>query len=460
MSKHAKKPRNVNQYIPVFGAMVLCFSCWSVVAAPLSGGPSASSSLSFAPREAATGEILVPSLAVEQLIRDAIAQHPVVLSARLQERASIEDLNVARLQRYPSLSVQSEASGSGRANVVSLEQPLWNAGRLQARINAAASTSSAHSARTQEALYETALRVVDAWQSLVHAHERAREITATLQELGKYSDLMQRRVDALVSPPIDMELVAARALQVRVDLQSAKAGQRVAQARLAQLLGAERPIDGLLDAMPIKGQTVSALAALKPDTQARLALAVNQHPSVRKAAQQSESLRYDLEAQKASQWPEVYARAQKQFATSGVISTSSNVFVGLRYQPGAGFSSLAQARSALARLEGSEQSIEGVRRDIRDQVQADLEELTSTQGRIDVLQQAVASSGLVFDSYLRQFVAGRRTWPEVLNAVRENGDNRLALVDAQSLLLGSIYRTRVRMGDLDWQQNLPEVSSQ
>lgn len=459
MIEYAKKPGHANQKGLLFCAIVLCLVSWNAGAAPLTSSPSALLSTPVEPRDVARDETTVYPLVVEQLIRDAIIQHPVVLSARLQEKASLEDLSVARLQRYPSLSVQSEASGSGRANIVSVEQPLWNAGRLQARINSAASTSSAHTARTQEVLYETALRVVDAWQALVHAHERAREISVTLKELGKYSDLMQRRVDAKVSPPIDMELVAARTLQVRVDLQSATAGQRIAQSRLTQLLGSERPIGALLDATPIKGQAVRALAALNPGLEDKVALAVNHHPSVRKTAQQSESLRYDLQAQKASQWPEIYARAQKPFATSGVVSTSSNVFVGLRYQPGAGFSSFAQAKSALARLESSEQSIEAMRREIRDQVQTDIEELASTQGRVDVLQQAVASSALVFDSYLRQFVAGRRTWPEVLNAVRENGDNRLSLVDAQALLLGAVYRTRVRMGDLDWQQDLPEVSS-
>lgn len=438
--------------------MVLCMGSWNAVAAPITDSP-----LQPLPSSAALHDIeadvsKMHTLAVEQLIRDAIFAHPAVLSARLEEKASVEDLNVARLQRYPSLSVQSEVSSSGRSSIVSIEQPLWTGGRLQARINAAASTSSAYTARTQEVLYETALRVVDAWQALVHAHERAREIKVTLQALGKYSDLMQRRVDAKVSPPIDMELVAARTLQVRVDLQLANAAQRVAQSRLTQLLGAERSIGALVGTLPLKAQAAIALATLNPALEANVGLAVNHHPSVRKSAQQSEGLRHELQAQKASQWPEVYARVQKPFASSGNGNTASQVFIGLRYQPGAGFSSFAQSRSALARLESSEQSIETARREIRDQVQADLEELASTQGRVDVLQQAVASSELVFDSYLRQFVAGRRTWPEVLNAVRENGDNRLSLVDAQALLLGAVYRTRVRTGDLDWQKDLPEVS--
>lgn len=449
MSRNAQKSRRENYCLRIWAIGVVCASHWGAIAAPLP--------LSSTPPDAPAAAVSSAPLAVERLIRDAIAQHPVVLSARSLEKASVEDLDVARLQRYPALSVQSEITGSGRANVVSVEQPLWNGGRLQARINAAASTSSAQSARTQEALYETALRVVDAWQALLHAHEREREIRATLDELDKYSALIQRRVDARVSPPIDMELVTARTLQVRVDLQVARASQRVAQARLAQLLGSGRAVDGLLDGMPMDRQVASALASLKAGLDGSLESAVNLHPTVRKTVQQSQSLKYDLEAQKAAQWPEVYARVQKQFAISGSAVTSSNVFVGLRYQPGAGFSSLAQAKSAQARADSLEQSIDAVRRDIRDLLQTDIEELSSARGRVGVLQQAVGSSALVLDSYVRQFVAGRRTWQEVLNAVRENGDNRLALVDAQSLLLGSVYRTRVRTGDLDWQQDFSEA---
>ena len=454
MSLDTKKSSRAYAQRAFWVAFVFCLSGASVRAAPLTQTLTPLSHGVVTD----TGADQTPSLSVERLIREAVARHPVVLSARSQEKASVEDLNVARLQRYPSLSIQSEQSSNARANVVSVEQPIWNGGRLQARIDSAASTSSAYSARTQESLYEIALRVVDAWQSWVRAHERAREITATLAELQKYSDLMQRRVDAKVSAPIDMELVVSRTLQVKVDLQLAMATQRIAQGRLAQLLGAAAGTDVVLESMSLDRQAATALAGLRPDLADRLEPAVNHHPSVRKAAQQSDSLRYDLEAQKAAQWPEVYARAQKQFATSGPPSTSSTVFLGLRYQSGAGFSSLALAKSAQARLEGAEQSVEAVRRDIRDQIQADLEELASTKGRVGVLQQASGSSSLVLDSYVRQFVAGRRTWQEVLNAVRENGDNRLAVVDAQSLLLGAAYRTRVRMGDLDWQQGLPEVS--
>ena len=437
----------------------------TTMAAPTSASPTASPApaTEAAPRVIASLQsvnVNPDKLAVEGLISRATSQHPAIMAEAALERAAAEDVEVARLQRYPSLSVQTEASGSRHANVLSVEQPLWTGGRLQARIDAASATSTAQSVRTQEVRYELAIRVIDAWQALLQSREREREITKTLEQLDQYLGLIRRRVTAQVSPPIDAELVSARTLQARVDLQSVRASQRVARLRLTQLLGVDMDVSAMTDAEPLDAQIarVPTLVALGAQSGQVLAAAVERHPTVRKSGYQAQALKAQLEAQRAAQLPEVYARLQRQNGTDLNTSTSNGntVFLGLRYQPGAGFSSAAQTRSAEARAQGQEYSAEVSRRDVRDAIGIDIEDAGTARIRADSLQEAVGSSGLVLDSYARQFVAGRRTWQEVLNAVRENGDNRLALADARAALLGATYRVRVRMSDLDWQRAMPE----
>ena len=50
------------------------------------------------------------------------------------------------------------------------------------------------------------------------------------------------------------------------------------------------------------------------------------------------------------------------------------------------------------------------------------------------------------DSYSRQFTAGRKTWIDLLNAVRELAQNQYARADSQAALAAAVYRLQVRLG--------------
>ena len=58
--------------------------------------------------------------------------------------------------------------------------------------------------------------------------------------------------------------------------------------------------------------------------------------------------------------------------------------------------------------------------------------------------RATASSELVTDSYKRQFIAGRRTWLDVMNAVRESMSAALTGADAELGALAAYSRLAIR----------------
>ena len=79
-------------------------------------------------------------------------------------------------------------------------------------------------------------------------------------------------------------------------------------------------------------------------------------------------------------------------------------------------------------------------------LQSDHLEFVSARARISALEKTVAGSTLVLDSYKRQFEAGRKTWQDLLNAVRELAQNQYALADARASMAGAMYRLKIRMG--------------
>lgn len=390
---------------------------------------------------------------LDTLIAAAVEQHPAVLAARAQERALAEDEQVARLQRYPAVSLQTETSGARPATVLSVEQTLWAGGRLTAQIEAAQAFAAAQAAQVNETRYMIALRIVDAWQALVAAQGKIASIELIRQRLRLHFELMQRRVAAQVSPPIEQELIASRMARLQVDLAASEASRRLALARLELLLGAEYAAKELVGPRPIETQVRELIEMLAREPLDQFPQSVDEHPTIRKAQLQARALQHQFEAAQASQWPQVYARLQHPLGSSGIVVDKS-LFIGLRYTPGAGFSSLAQARGALARTESQQIAVQTARRELRDAMRADIEEINSARGRIEALQASIHASTQVLSSYERQFIAGRRTWLEVLNAVREDGEHRSALADAGASLLGAAYRLRVRAGQLPWQKEV------
>ena len=98
------------------------------------------------------------------------------------------------------------------------------------------------------------------------------------------------------------------------------------------------------------------------------------------------------------------------------------------------------------RIASQEQLVEAAQREAYETLQADREEFGNARLRIEALEKATRGSGLVLESYQRQFQAGRKTWQDLLNAVRELAQNEYALADARSSLVGAMHRLEIRMG--------------
>jgi outer membrane protein TolC len=85
-------------------------------------------------------------------------------------------------------------------------------------------------------------------------------------------------------------------------------------------------------------------------------------------------------------------------------------------------------------------------RDINEQIGIDWEELQAARARLENAREARSMSAEVFASYSRQYVAGRKTWIDVLNAVRETTQADFAMADVNAQALAAGERLRLRTG--------------
>lgn len=389
-------------------------------------------------------------LSLRYLLDATAATYPSILASRFEARASEQELEAAQRQRWPIFSSSVESlSGNGRSfpnRSLQVEQTVWDAGRISARIEESQASSDLGQIRTILQRQELHLQVVAAWQNLLGATSRAQVASQTLDKLKAFQAQMTRRVEAQASPRIDLELANARLLQTEVELETARSSLQVALTRLEQLSG-EQNLSVYLPELPPMPNLLETQGVSQRMAQTDWHRVAAEHPSVLRAQYEASQSKSRLKSKQAEGWPQIYIRA---FQPVGTLPTSTDTtmttFIGLRYTPGAGLSNFIEAQALETRVSSSEQSVMTAYRDIRQTLISDQEELLNSRKRIAALEKSVQGADLVLASYQRQFQAGRKTWQDLLNAVRELAQNQYALVDAQAAMAGALYRLQVRLG--------------
>ncbi len=386
--------------------------------------------------------------AVESLLSRALDRNPSVRATVAQAEAADQDIEVAKLGRWPSVQVTGEANTSANGSALVVEQPLWAAGAITARIEESKRLADVSKAQIDVSRGQIGLRIVDAWQSLMDASAALKVNQDALQQYERYEALMRRRVEAQVSATIELQLLASRTLQARVDVTESRTLQRVALSRLEQIAGDKiAPEQQAELAQTLPADTLQAAATV--ERLEALLGQLEQHPSVRRARHETEVAQERLTQQRALAWPQLVLRYRRQI--TGTVTTGADrdqIGLALNYAPGAGFSSVARAGADAQRLVGFQLATEAIAQDLNEQVRVEWEGLRRDIDRQGVQRQAIASAREVLESYERQFVAGRKSWLDVLNALRDLTQSEIRLTQAQASATAGLYRLRLRSGAL------------
>lgn len=396
----------------------------------------------------------VDTLDINALIVQAVQTHPLVGAAQSEQQATLEGITASKFNLYPSPSLTSGyQSNDGLVTAATIRQPLWAGGRLTSNVNQAIYDDKAAQAYIFEQQNTVAKNTIDIWQNYIYAVALQGLYANNLKQLAEFEAMMQRRVSQGVSARIDLDLVTNRILQDQNAYQAAQQQQRIAEARLSQLIGEPVASRGLLPA-PLD-QMARYVKAQSADFERMAFSQVGiSNPSFIKQQYQIESAKQQVKAQKALSYPTVYAQYQDVYYHKD-NNNDGQLSLGLSYEPGAGLSNFALARATQAKVKSLEQSQEAGKRKIMEDIQTQYQQFVSAKDQETSLVAAVAGAQIVVDSYRRQFIAGRKTWLEVLNAVREKSSYQQQLLQIQSQMLGAFYKLEVDFGKMPWQNFAP-----
>lgn len=394
-------------------------------------------------------------LELNHLISQAITTHPLIGSARADEQATAEGITAAKLGLFPTPSFSTGYDKTdGAISRLSVRQPLWAGGKLTATVNQAIYDDKAAEAYIAEQQNTVAKNTIDIWQSYIFALASQQLYVKNLQRLDEFESMMNRRVGQGVSARIELDLITNRILQDQNSLQGAQEQQRIAEARLSQIIGQNIPSTA---GQNINLDTMAKYAKQQSQALAFEQMAFNQasinNPSVIKQQYQIEAAKQQVKVQQSSRYPTVYAQYENTYYHKDK-KNDGQFSLGLSYDPGAGFSNMALARASEAKVQSLVQSQEAARRTVMEDIQTQYQQFVSAKDQENSLIAAVAGAQIVVDSYRRQFIAGRKSWLEVLNAIREQADYQRQLLQVQAQLLASFYKLQVEFGLMPWQQNL------
>lgn len=398
--------------------------------------------------------------AFDAMLIGALNQHPTVKSAVANAQGAGQDVEAAKWGHWPTLSLNSsltsEANADGDKNPssITIQQPIWSGGALSARVAAAESIEEASQAQVEVARGDLAISLLEVWANYLEADTSRATASRTLQGLDRYQAIMRRRFEGGMSSAVDQRLLSVRYLRAQSDLADANAASEIALRRMEHLAG-KLTVSTIALKRPLSKDELSNWIQINHAKSASMSR-VNKHPAVLKAEHDAVAAKEQLNVQKSDRWPKLelsYIQNMGKLPSN----VSRNLWqLGFNYTPGAGLSTFSRSAAEEARLRGLIDNVDAIRSQKQELLMLDWSNLRREVDGQEGLLATISSARDVLESYERQYLAGLKSWLDVLNALQELSQAEARPTQAMNTATVAFYRWRINGGSLptstEWMQ--------
>jgi adhesin transport system outer membrane protein len=249
--------------------------------------------------------------------------------------------------------------------------------------------------------------------------------------------LITRRFEAGIASGADRDLAISRLMQAKADLDSQSSIEKSSLTTISQLSGQSVERSDLIEKV--------AKPVAIPKRQDGIFQALAASVTIQRLKYEAEAAEHEAKEIRAQALPQVSLQAQRQIGNTYVPGYPGYDLYGLvvSYAPGGGFSSIAATSAAFERAKSSTMQVEVSRRDLSDRLNAEYNEYEFSQLKKESFQRSADLSSDISASYDRQYLVGKKSWLDLMNAIRERAQTRVSLADADGGLLGSSYRLAI-----------------
>lgn len=383
----------------------------------------------------AQSDPMQPHNSLDALISGAIKSHPTLQAGAEQQAAANSNLSAVGQQLLPRLSAEmtpitTEQAGEKPGATVSLRQPIWIlSGTELPSCRAAVARTLEASWAVEEAREALVLRVISTYANWMGASKREEISKADVAYYSTLRSQIERRVASGASPKIELNLVVAREISARNDMADSSHNEQNFLKQLEQMSGISISRKELKSTIMPQTNIVGELSDLESKIVAR-------SPSLTRMALEVEALEYDRQARKEQAMPKLYVEGSHTF---GGDKDSSVAFMGVEWLPGPGISDLSGIDTVAHQRAAAKSAREAALFDLLEKIRTNYNQLLSAQEQWSLQDQNISSLEMVRDSYLRQFLVGRRSWQEVMNSAKEVSDANKTAADLHTRIFSSGY---------------------
>ena len=381
-----------------------------------------------------------------ELLNEILLSHPSIQASSEAIKGSDARIDSAKWGYYPTPSVEMSVKDKDRYTTVArLDQPLWTGGKLDSAYDIATSKKNETMYEFQETSYKLIENFLSILQNYTTSKANIVELEKGLKTLNEFGEMLDRRVDAGVSPYADKELINSRIKQINSDLIVAKNKYKVSLLQIEQLLSHTMKC----------GINVSSVNVLESDDiEILIKKMLDTHPSFKKIAHQIKTAQFELESTKSSVMPDLKLRAEHQRGSlyDDNINLSQNlIYATFSVTTHAGLSAFSNVEAAKVKVHQIDFQKQTLEKELTDGVLTDYNNYLVATSKIDTLKSSIISSSNVLDSYSRLFVAGKKQWLDLVNASRELMQYNVDLSNQIALKQILEYKIALKTGRINLQ---------
>lgn len=379
---------------------------------------------------------------LQHLIRSALNNHPSIRAKRYERLSAAAELDAARWQYFPTPSTSVQAfnkreniATDTRLTTIGLKQPIWTNGRLEALKDNANAKRFIADAALRELERDLALELIQVWGELKIALARLQIFNKSILKHEESLSQIQRRANEGLSAQSDVLLAYGRLNAVKAERIQAIASIDSNQKRLENLVGGTVEIEsiGSVTSKPVSGlDAVLDMQQLEDPSS---------EPTLSRLQAEILLIESEIKNTKAALLPEVSAQVvNRQGDVSGNVT---QWFIGLESRWGAGLSQRSSAEAIQQRRDAKLAEIEVRKIKFKDQLRIEFNNLGSARQRLKSFEAVLQTSNDVAASWDRQFLSGKKTWQDVMNAVREISQGEIQVAEASIGMLVSGWRLSI-----------------
>lgn len=371
-----------------------------------------------------------------------LERHPALSGKQAQIDAKGFQLKSAESERFPSATFNIGQDLDDRQDgTLTVKQPLWAFGRIDASIDYANTALSAEALDKTRLSHELLEDTATAYAEVLGVKEQIEIVDQNIKQHELFLEQITRRKKGRLASETDTQLAASRLTQAR-----AQAIQMQSQYRDALMTLQTFTQLTINQVLPISNATLKSLAS----DETILTQVLERSADVQHKEQLAELALKDIDRQRSQLYPTIYLNVSHDLGDRTNFGNETRVSLTLESSlQGLGFVTMYRVQSSNAQLEAARKDIEVIQFDLRNRLNSLLLNRQTQQSLIDIHQSSIDTLNATLASYQRQYKSGRKEWLDVLNVQREITEQKLSQSQAKNSLLINALNIMALTGDLD-----------